>query len=78
MRVIGQGGEERVLVLQEFKPEEGAAKVTDPFDFTTMKQRMRYKMTKEVKVEEVAIPATAPTVPASDDKAPAPTQTGTK
>lgn len=81
MRAIGQGGEERVLVRQEFKPEEGQTSLADPFVFATMKQRMRYKLTREMKTEEVKLPeaasppatgsgagSAAPTIPANSTK----------
>ena len=68
MRAIGQGGDERVLVLQEFKPEEGQTTLADPFAFTTMKQRMRYKLTKDVTTEEVKLPEPA-AAPATDSGA---------
>ena len=76
MRAIGQGGDERVLVLQEFKPEDGQTSLADPFTFATMKQRMRYKLTKEVETVKIPEPSatttpengTAPTAPANSGK----------
>lgn len=81
MRAIGQGGQERVLVLQEFQPEEGTTELNNPFKFDTMKQRMRYKLTKDLKTEEVKVPgATQPAsaTPEKDAAATAPASTPAK